>query len=58
METQWIYSPRTGRPLGLRYEVIETVRRGCGIPQSDHRRIFAGLRVMERAVLEIINHGH
>lgn len=49
MGTQW----QTGfnGPTGLRYEALPVVLRLLGVPRDEHRDVFHGLRVMERAAL-------
>jgi hypothetical protein len=56
MGTQWNVGAMGG-VIGLRYEALPAVLRLCGIPKTDRAGIFDGLRVMESAAIEAINHG-
>lgn len=49
MGTQW--QAGFNGPTGLRYESLPVVLRMLGVPRSDHRDVFQGLRVMERTAL-------
>jgi hypothetical protein len=52
--TQWSVAPN-GRLVGLRYEAVAFVMRLCGVAAADRRQVFEDLRVMENAVLTLIN---
>ena len=55
MKTQWHTAGMRGRPIGLRYESLPVVLRLLAVPKSDHANVFAGLRIMENAVLSILH---
>lgn len=52
--TQWAVAP-SGRVIGLRYEVVPMVMRLHTVAASQRREVFEDLRVMESAVLNLIN---
>ena len=43
--------------IGLRYESLPAVLDLLDVPAADRRGVFAGLRTMERAAMEVINSG-
>ncbi len=51
MMTQWNVGP--GGAVGLRYEALPMVLRVRGVPAARRREVFDGLRIMERAALEV-----
>ena len=55
--TQWSVAPN-GRLVGLRYESVPYVMRLCGVLAADRRLVFEDLRVMENAVINLINSKH
>jgi hypothetical protein len=57
MGTQWNVSAGMGgsRLIGLRYESLPAVMRYCGVQTPARADVFAGLRTMERAALEVAN---
>jgi hypothetical protein len=55
MSTQWSKSGFSGRLEGLRYDALPVVMRYCGIPPSERSAVFFGVRLMERATMEVIN---
>jgi hypothetical protein len=52
MSTQW----RSGfnGPIGLDYGVLPAVMRLCGIPPGQRNDVFADVRTMESAALDVI----
>lgn len=52
LQTQWTVDP-SGRPCGLRYEALPVVLDLLGVA-GDRAELFAGLCVMERAVLAVL----
>lgn len=54
MGTQWNVASMGGA-IGLRYEALPAVMRYCGVATASRADVFAGLRSMERAALEVIN---
>lgn len=53
LTTSWSYSAASGKPTGLRYEALPVVMRYSEVPKADRPEVFAGLRIMEAAVLEM-----
>jgi hypothetical protein len=51
MDTQWNVAGMGGQPIGLKYEVIESVARLADIGIEPRAPLFVNLRVMERAAL-------
>lgn len=54
MGTQWAVGGMVG-VTGLRYEALPVVMRLCGVASADRPRVFAQLRTMEHAALEVLN---
>lgn len=50
MSTQW----RVGMcgPTGLEYSVVPMILKSAGIKKKDRERVFADVRIMERAALD------
>jgi hypothetical protein len=55
MGTQW--NVGMSGVIGLRYESLPVVIDLCRVPADDRARVFAGLRTMEHAALDEMNHG-
>ena len=53
METQWLVGP--AGPYGLIYGHLDSVRRDLGIPPEKWPQLFADLKAMERAALDVIH---
>lgn len=54
LQTQWQVGGMGGL-VGLRYEAIEPVFRLCGVKKRERRDLFDAIRVMEEAVMEVLN---
>ena len=52
MGTQWNVD-MNGNRVGLRYEALPMAMDGYAIKKSKRRDVFHGVRIMERAALEI-----
>lgn len=52
--TQWAVAP-SGKAIGLRYEAMPLVMRIHAVAPADRRQVFEDVRVMENAVLTMIN---
>lgn len=46
-----------GNRLSLRYEALPVTMACCGIKKSQRRDVFQGVRIMERAALELFRKG-
>lgn len=57
MDTQWHTGGMSGRPIGLRYESLPVVLSSLGVPKGERASVFAGLRTMERAALNVLHDG-
>lgn len=55
LQTQWNIAGMTGRPLGLRYEVVESVLKLLGISEEKWPATFEGIRIMEASALTVFN---
>lgn len=56
LQSQWRMAPNGAR-AGLDYQAVMAVLELLGITAESRRRVFDGLRVMEGAVLETLEHG-
>jgi len=54
MRTQWVLGGMSGR-RGLCYESLPVVMRYAGIKKRQRAAAFAGVRIMEQAVMEVID---
>jgi hypothetical protein len=54
LQSQWLVGPMGG-VVGLRYEAMPAVEKRIGIKRKQRCRVFAGLRTMEIAALEVLN---
>ena len=52
LTTQWNIG--MSGATGLRYEAVPLVLRMVGVPRGDWPQVFADLRIMEQAALEVI----
>lgn len=57
MRTQWVLGGMSGRRgrRGLCYESLPVVMRYAGIRKRQRAAAFAGVRIMEQAVMEVID---
>lgn len=55
MQTQWLRGGMDGVIYGLNYAALPPVMRYQRIPAAEQPDVFAGLQVLEMAVLSVIN---
>jgi hypothetical protein len=53
MTTQWNVGMRG--PVGLRYEVLETVMRLICVPKGERLSVFEAIRIMENEALRLFS---